>query len=156
MIRDQARLSLITTYTPPRPVDFAGPSYLCHLNGTGKEGHIVLCAGKGLHVVILWIAQTLISESGGEIHIWDRETGALLHSLRAQDGDQPSDLTGIAWNHASPGIMFASSSHDGTVQVWTGPLPSVMHAPMVTPMGFGGGAVVESPREMAPGASLFG
>lgn len=98
---------------------------------------------------------TLISQLGGEIHIWDRETGALLHSLRAQDGDQPSDLTGIAWNHTSPGIMFASSSHDGTVQVWTGPMSSTMSAPTVIPMGFGG-PVVESPREMRPGSSLFG
>lgn len=57
---------------------------------------------------------------GGEVFIWDKSTARLLHSLKAQD--QGSDLTGIAWNHASRShLMFASAAHDGTVKVWTAP-----------------------------------
>lgn len=52
--------------------------------------------------------------------IWDKSTARLLHSLKAQE--QGSDLTGIAWNHASrTHLMFASAAHDGTVKVWTAP-----------------------------------
>jgi WD40 repeat protein len=58
--------------------------------------------------------------------MWDRETGKLLHSLRAQD--QGSDLTGIAWNHAGAGqLMLASAAHDGTVRIWTAPWSGVEH-----------------------------
>lgn len=47
MVNGRARLQLVHTYIPPSTVDFAGPSYLGHFNGTGKEDQIVLCAGKG-------------------------------------------------------------------------------------------------------------
>ena len=50
MVRDRkdeaqttARLSLVQTYMPKMPVDFAGPSYF-----GGKDDQLVLCAGKGM------------------------------------------------------------------------------------------------------------
>lgn len=54
----------------------------------------------------------------GDIHIWDQESGALLHSIRAQA--HGGDLTCIAWNHpATNPFMFATGSHDGAVRIWT-------------------------------------
>lgn len=88
------RLSLERTYMPKAPVDFAGPSYF-----GGTDDQLVLCAGKA-----------------GDIHIWDRRSGYLLHSFQAQDLE--NDLTCIAWNHASTPFMFSTGCHDGTVRVW--------------------------------------
>ncbi|KAH9478462.1 putative WD repeat-containing protein [Psilocybe cubensis] len=84
------------TYMPKGPVDFAGSSYF-----GGQNNELVMCAAKA-----------------GDIHIWDRESGALLHSIRAQANG--GDLTCIAWNHSSSDpFMFATGSHDGGVRVWT-------------------------------------
>ncbi|GLB42232.1 putative WD domain, G-beta repeat [Lyophyllum shimeji] len=91
-----ARLTLRHTYMPKVQVDFAGPSYF-----GGKNNELVLCAGKA-----------------GDIHIWDQESGALLHHLRGQA--HGGDLTCIAWNHAAEDpFMFATGSHDGGVRIWT-------------------------------------
>ncbi|KAH7927942.1 WD40 repeat-like protein [Leucogyrophana mollusca] len=99
LLKDRdARLSLRHTYMPRGPVDFAGPSYF-----GGKDDQLVLCGGKA-----------------GDIHIWDRESAALLHYVRppALGGD----LTCIAWNHATDDpFMFATGSHDGTVRIWSTP-----------------------------------
>ncbi|KZV65320.1 WD40 repeat-like protein [Peniophora sp. CONT] len=91
-----SRLSLRHTYMPKFQVDFAGPSYF-----GGKDDQLVLCAGKA-----------------GDIHIWDRESGALLHHIRAQNFGG-GDLTCIAWNPAADPYIFATGSHDGAVRVWT-------------------------------------
>lgn len=91
-----SRLSLRHTYMPKSPVDFAGPSHF-----GGKDDQLVLCAGKA-----------------GDIHIWDRESGALLHHVRAQSLGG-GDLTCVAWNPAADPFMFATGSHDGAVRVWT-------------------------------------
>jgi len=92
-----ARLSLRHTYLPKVWVDFVGSSYF-----GGKNNELVLCAGKG-----------------GDIHIWDQESGALLHFIRAQ-AHGGGDLTCIAWNSAADDpFMFATGSHDGGVRVWT-------------------------------------
>ncbi|CAL1699128.1 unnamed protein product [Somion occarium] len=100
--RETARLSLRHTYMPKVQVDFAGPSYF-----GGKNDELILCAGKA-----------------GDIHIWDRESGALLHHIRAQT--LGGDLTCIAWNHAHDSFMFATGSHDGAVRIWTAPdAPSI-------------------------------
>jgi len=105
MVNGRARLSLNHTYIPPKIVDFAGPSYFGHFTTSNVHDHLVMACGKG-----------------GEVYIWDRDTARLLHSLRAQD--QGSDLTGIAWNHSGQGqLMLASASHDGTIRIWTAPLP---------------------------------
>ncbi|EGN95335.1 hypothetical protein SERLA73DRAFT_77375 [Serpula lacrymans var. lacrymans S7.3] len=93
------RPSLRLTYMPAKgPVDFSGPSYF-----GGQDDQLVLCAGKA-----------------GDIHIWERDTAALLHHIRPQG---PSgDVTCIAWNYfADMQFMFATGSHDGTVRVWTTP-----------------------------------
>ncbi|THV01875.1 WD40 repeat-like protein [Dendrothele bispora CBS 962.96] len=93
-----ARLTLRHTYMPKATVDFAGPSYF-----GGKNDELVLCAGKA-----------------GDIHIWDRESGALLHYVRATA--LGGDLTCIAWNSASDNpYMFATGSHDGAIRIWTKP-----------------------------------
>ncbi|KAG6829712.1 hypothetical protein H0H92_003747 [Tricholoma furcatifolium] len=92
----KGRLSLRHTYMPKLQVDFAGPSYF-----GGKNNEMVLCAGKA-----------------GDIHIWDQESGALLHYVRGQS--HGGDLTCIAWNHAAEDpFMFATGSHDGAVRIWT-------------------------------------
>ncbi|KAG8941116.1 hypothetical protein FRC03_004846 [Tulasnella sp. 419] len=114
-----ARLSLLYTYIPATPVEFAGPSYF-----GGANDQFIICAGKN-----------------GEIHIWDRESGLLLHSLQASQtiGEESGDLTGIAWNHAFSGyFMFASANHDGTVRVWTAPAPPETQPP----------SRAESPQQM--------
>lgn len=105
------------TYIPAVPVDFAGPSYF-----GGKDDQFILCAGKGaLPSFSPVISKHLFGDTGGEVNIWDRETGIVLHSMRAQD--QGADLTGIAWNHAAGSLMFASAAHDGSVRIWTAPPP---------------------------------
>ena len=112
------RLSLRHTYMPKSPVDFAGPSYF-----GGKNDQLVLCAGKGLcplpkhtHSADLPLA--------GDVHIWDRESGTLLHHIRSRTVG--GDLTCIAWNHAWDTFMFATGSHDGAVRIWTSPSPSTL------------------------------
>ena len=55
--------------------------------------------------------------TAGDIHIWDRESGALLHHIRAQVVG--GDLTCVAWNPAADPFMFATGNHDGAVQIWT-------------------------------------
>ena len=55
--------------------------------------------------------------------MWDRESGTLLHHIRAQTVG--GDLTCIAWNHAWDTFMFATGSHDGGVRIWTSPAHSV-------------------------------
>ncbi|KAJ3866493.1 hypothetical protein EV359DRAFT_71777 [Lentinula novae-zelandiae] len=107
MVKDIARLTLrqvkimtlsraMTDSMPLSGIHFAGPSYF-----GGKSDELVLCAGKA-----------------GDIHIWDQESGALLHHVRAQD--LGGDLTCIAWNHAEDNpFMFATGSHDGALRIWT-------------------------------------
>ncbi|KAF9009980.1 hypothetical protein BDQ17DRAFT_1347270 [Cyathus striatus] len=95
-----ARLILRHTYMPKTSVDFAGPSYF-----GGKNQELVLSAGKA-----------------GDIHIWDTESGAVVHHIRAQQ--HGGDLTALAWNHAAEDpFMFATGSHDGGLRIWTRPDP---------------------------------
>lgn len=110
-----ARLSLSQTYMPSSPVEFACPSYF-----GGDEDQPVLCAGKSEAVsLIKAIDRWPLVSSGGDIHIWDRDSSVLLHSLQTPDMD--GDLTCIAWNHAAMPFMFATGSHDGTVRIWSTP-----------------------------------
>ncbi|KAH9989621.1 hypothetical protein BJV77DRAFT_673056 [Russula vinacea] len=91
-----SRLSLRHTYVSKSPVDVAGRS-----NFGGKDDQLVLCAGKA-----------------GDIHIWDRESGTLLHHVHAQSLGS-GDLTCVAWNPAADPFMFATGSHDGAVRIWS-------------------------------------
>jgi WD40 repeat protein len=60
------------------------------------------------------------SDTAGDIHIWDRDSAALLHYIRPQTFG--GDLTCVAWNHSTDEpFMFATGSHDGTVRIWTTP-----------------------------------
>ncbi|KAF9220016.1 WD40 repeat-like protein [Gyrodon lividus] len=95
-----SRLSLKHTFVLKFPVDIAGP---CHFGG--KDDQFVL---------------------SGDIHIWDRETAALLHCIRPQNTPGVGDLTCIGWNYATDDpMMFATGSHDGTVRIYsTAPLDS--------------------------------
>ncbi|KAG9016041.1 hypothetical protein FRB90_003765 [Tulasnella sp. 427] len=110
VVAKEARLQLLQTYMPTATVEFAGPSYL-----GGKQDQFVICAGKK-----------------GDIHIWDRETGLLLHSLQGANivDNNPEELTGVAWNHCATGrYMFASATNDGTVRIWTAPAPADSQQP---------------------------
>ncbi|CAE6430625.1 unnamed protein product [Rhizoctonia solani] len=64
------RLVLAHTYSTQNPVDFAGPSYFGGLRDT-----LVLAASKS-----------------GEIYIWERWSGLLLHSLKAPDQEASDTL----------------------------------------------------------------
>ena len=58
----------------------------------------------------------------GDIHVWDRESGSLLHHVRG--ATVGGDLTAIAWNHATgpdDPFEFATGSHDGALRIWTTP-----------------------------------
>lgn len=77
--------------------------------------------GKVLLIFIfLNMFNDFLSILAGDIHVWDQESGALLHYIRPQA--HGGDLTCIAWNHsATEPFMFAAGSHDGAVRVWTRP-----------------------------------
>jgi hypothetical protein len=139
---------------PKAPVDFAGPSYF-----GGKDDQLIVCAGKGRPPLPL--LKRLIDEkianafihipcTAGDIHIWDRESGALLHHVRAQVVG--GDLTCVAWNPAADPFMFATGSHDGAVRIWTtldrSALPSPY--PEFTFQSEGGGYVSGTPRTRSP------
>ena len=133
------RLSLRHTYMPKFPVDFAGPSYF-----GGKDDQLVLCAGKGA-LASLSLHQDVLVDiiPAGDIHIWDRESGALLHHVRAQA--LGGDLTCIAWNPASDPFMFATGSHDGGVRIWTSP-PSSANDMLIAPPSSRGTPGTTTPR----------
>ncbi|KAF8997101.1 hypothetical protein BDQ17DRAFT_1391948 [Cyathus striatus] len=85
-----ARLILRHTYMPKTSIDFAGPSCF-----GGKNKELVLSAGKA-----------------GDIHIWDTESGAVVHHIRAKV--HGNELTAFTWNHtAEDPFMFAIGNHDG-------------------------------------------
>lgn len=132
LVKDIGRLSLRHTYMPKVPVDFAGPSYF-----GGKDDQLILCAGKA-----------------GDIHIWDRESGALLHHVRAQV--LGGDLTCIAWNHAQDSFMFATGSHDGAVRIWTTPLPTITFQPSSEYLDGTGSRGSINPTPTPRSASPFG
>jgi len=102
------------TYMPKFKVDFTGPSHF-----GGRNDEMVICAGKGtphlgfaepdVHIIV-----------GGDIHIWDQESGILLHHIHPQAMSRSRDMTCLAWNraHDKP-FMFATGSYDGTVRIWT-------------------------------------
>ncbi|KAG6369083.1 hypothetical protein JVT61DRAFT_3969 [Boletus reticuloceps] len=59
-------------------------------------------------------------QSAGDVHIWDRETAALLRYIRPMNMSETRDMTCIGWNDGTDeSMMFATGSHDGTVRVWS-------------------------------------
>lgn len=91
-----------------------------------------------------------IPYTAGDIHVWDRESGALLHHVRAQMVG--GDLTCLAWNPAADPFMFATGSHDGALRIWTTVDRSSHPSPYIYPEfsfqseGGGGG----TPRTRSP------
>ena len=142
-----ARLSLRHTYMPKTPVEFAGPSYF-----GGKDDQLIVCAGKGRpslpskRLIDGMFANVFIhlSHTAGDIHIWDRESGALLRHVRAQVVG--GDLTCLAWNPIVDPFMFVTGSHDGAVRIWTSSQPSPNSELAFRSEGGGGG----SPRTRSP------
>lgn len=85
------------------------------------------------HDSLPWSIAKIFS-AAGDIHIWDRESGALLHHVPAQSLGG-GDLTCIAWNPTADPFMFATGSHDGAVRVWTAPpMPLRGRSGSVTPL----------------------
>ncbi|VDC07917.1 unnamed protein product [Peniophora sp. CBMAI 1063] len=90
-----SRLSLKRTYYASHAQDgFSAPGCF-----GGTDDELVLCASKS-----------------GSIHIWDRDSGLLLHEFYAHDLGG-GDITCIAWNPTA--CMFATGRHDGAVRVWS-------------------------------------
>ncbi|KAG8925153.1 hypothetical protein FRC02_009893 [Tulasnella sp. 418] len=60
----------------------------------------------------------------GEIHIWCRENGLLLHSYKAREinSNRVLGLTTIAWNRAdSKRFMLAGADATGNIHIWAAP-----------------------------------
>jgi len=85
-----------------------------------------------------------IACTAGDIHVWDRESGALLHHIRAQMVG--GDLTCVAWNPAADPFMFATGSHDGAVRIWTS-FNQLSPYPEISFQSEGGGV---TPRTRSP------
>ncbi|KZV68541.1 WD40 repeat-like protein [Peniophora sp. CONT] len=95
-----SRLSLECTYTPHIPEGLSATGCF-----GGADDELVLCASKA-----------------GDIHIWVRESGLLVHHFCARELGG-SDITCIAWHPAAGTYTFATGSHDGAVRVWTTAAP---------------------------------
>ncbi|KAH7099700.1 WD40 repeat-like protein [Auriculariales sp. MPI-PUGE-AT-0066] len=104
LARDDPRIALANTYIPSKETDFSGP---CSFGGNNDQ--LVFCASKA-----------------GDIHVWDRESGSLLHHFVPSSND--GDLTCVAWNNASDRLMFSTGAYDGTVRLW-GSIPEVTPQP---------------------------
>lgn len=66
------------------------------------------------------IHRPLALHVAGDVHVWDRETAALLWYLRPMNIPELRDMTCIGWNDGTDEpMMFATGSHDGTVRVWS-------------------------------------
>ncbi|KAG8910776.1 hypothetical protein FRC02_007015 [Tulasnella sp. 418] len=99
-----AKLELHHACVPASQVRFEGPSYF-----GGTRDQFVFSASRN-----------------GEIHIWDRESGLLLHTIQAMQGtgEEGGYLSAMAWNRGNPDVfMVAAALHDGDIRVWTAPAP---------------------------------
>ncbi|KAF8433293.1 WD40-repeat-containing domain protein [Boletus edulis BED1] len=93
-----ARLNLKHSFALNVPTSIAGSCYF-----GGNDEQFVFCVGKA-----------------GDVHIWDRETAALLRYIRPMNMSETRDMTCIGWNDGTDeSMMFATGSHDGTVRVWS-------------------------------------
>ncbi|KAF8334044.1 uncharacterized protein EI90DRAFT_3121408 [Cantharellus anzutake] len=99
----QPRLVRRCTYVTPKRIDFIGPA---------QFGDVSAAVETARDLFVLH----------GEIYIWDRQTGQLLHTLHtSEDGLQ---LNCMAWNQAGENqLMLAAGARDGTVRIWTASLP---------------------------------
>ncbi|KIJ12052.1 hypothetical protein PAXINDRAFT_181666 [Paxillus involutus ATCC 200175] len=99
-----SRLQLKHTFVLNFPTSIAGS---CHFGG--RDEQFVYCVGKT-----------------GDVHVWDRDTAALLRYIRPTNPDS-RDLMCISWNNATDDpMMFATGSHDGTVRIWSTAAPNLL------------------------------
>ncbi|KAI6125837.1 WD40-repeat-containing domain protein, partial [Pisolithus croceorrhizus] len=97
-----SRITLKHAFVTKIPVEYAGS---CCFGGCDDQ--FVVCAGKI-----------------GDVHVWDRDSAALLHFISPQSGK--GDLACIGWNGGLKGLktaMFATGSHHGMVRVWSTEIP---------------------------------
>lgn len=97
-----SRMTLKHAFATKIPVEYVGS---CCFGGCDDQ--FVVCAGKT-----------------GDIHIWDRDSAALLHFIAPHV--TRGDLTCIGWNRGLKDLktaMFATGSHSGVVRVWSTDVP---------------------------------
>ena len=75
-----------------------------------------------------------MSQTDGNIYVWQRDTGALPEVL---SGHGERSVNSVAWNPRNE-HMFASCSDDNTIRIWEAPPPemsidSILHNPSRTP-----------------------
>ena len=62
-----------------------------------------------------------MSQTDGNIYVWQRDTGALPEVL---SGHGERSVNSVAWNPRNE-HMFASCSDDNTIRIWEAPLPEM-------------------------------
>ena len=77
---------------------------------------------------------SLMSQTDGNIYLWQRDTGALPEVL---SGHGEGSVNSVAWNPRNERI-FASCSDDNTIRIWEAPPPemsihSILPNPSPTP-----------------------
>ncbi|KAF8637933.1 hypothetical protein AX17_002554 [Amanita inopinata Kibby_2008] len=94
-------LKLRHTLMLKSPSDTIGPSAFA-----GRRNQLVLTPGRG-----------------GNIYVWDQESGALVHQYMRPAHSTDMISSGITWNNGSEDAMFATGSQQGDVLVWTSAKP---------------------------------
>jgi len=73
--------------------------------------------------LFLTVRNIVTNPTAGDIHIWDRDSAALLRCI-CPPTPSMLDLTCIAWNYATDEpFSFATGSHDGAVCLWSTSAP---------------------------------
>ncbi|PFH49908.1 hypothetical protein AMATHDRAFT_146529 [Amanita thiersii Skay4041] len=98
----RTNLNLKYTLLLKPPADTTGPSAFA-----GRNNQYVLSPGRG-----------------GNIYVWDQETGALMHQYMRPVHFNDMISSGVTWNNGAEDAMFATGSQQGDVLVWTGAKPS--------------------------------
>ena len=92
---------------------------------SAKVGDRFVSAHYDQTSLLIWLTLTLTHlmptlHAAGDVHVWDRETAALLRYLHPMNMPKLRDMTCIGWNNGmDEPMMFATGSHGGTVRVWS-------------------------------------
>ncbi len=74
--------------------------------------------GKSLVISVNQVSFSLFT--AGDVCVWDRDSGNLLHHIGVPSGVQIGRLSSLAWNSSmTKSFMFAAGSHDGAIRIWT-------------------------------------
>lgn len=85
----------------------------------GGEDRLVMRGGIGGFLVISSDAFSLTFNTAGDVYVWDRDSGNLLHHIGVPSGVQVGHLSSLAWNSSmTESFMFAAGSHDGAIRIW--------------------------------------